>query len=335
MTGSLEARVVRIHGFGGPEVLRVDTLPIPAPGPGEVRVRVLAIGLNRAEALLRAGLYGEPHPSMPTTIGVEAAGVVESAGDGVEGFRPGDAVNLVPGVASLPFGTYADAIIVPASALVRQPEGLTPVEAAALWVGHLTAYAPLVEIARVGPGDAVLLTAATGSVGLAAIGLVNLLGGRPIAVTRSADKVQLLKDHGAADVIVGEGEELTRQVFHLTDGKGVRVAFDPVAGEQLTHIAKAMALDGIIVHYGNLAGPGTALPPATIFRNLTIAGYAMDLGRNPARRARALEFLTPHFASGALKAVVDATFPLDQAADAHAALEANVHIGKIVLDTGT
>lgn len=331
MSGSIDARVVRLHQFGSPEVLQVDTLAIPAPQHGEVRVRVLAVGLNRAEALLRAGLYGGGAPALPATIGLEAAGVVESVGAGVDGFAPGDAVNVLPGVAALPFGTYADAIIVPVQALVRQPVGFTPVDAAALWAGHLTAYAPLVEIAQVKPGDAVLITAATGSVGLAAIGLVNLLGGRPIAVTRSADKLQLLKDHGAAEVVVGEGQELTRQVLELTGGKGARVAFDPVAGDMLAVLADAVELDGIIVHYGNLARQQTTLPFQVLVKNLTIAGYALDIGRNAQRRARAVEFLATHFSSGALKAVVHATFPLEKAAAAHAALEANDHVGKIVL----
>lgn len=171
------ARVVRFHQHGGPEVLRIEHVDVPSPAQGEVRIRVRALGLNRAEALLRAGSYIET-PTLPSGLGLEAAGVVESVGTGVEGLAPGDAVSVVPPVSMVRWPAYGELVTFPAALVVRHPPSLSWEAAAALWMPYLTAYGALIDIARLGKGDYVVVTAASSSVGLAAIQIANLAGSR-------------------------------------------------------------------------------------------------------------------------------------------------------------
>jgi NADPH:quinone reductase-like Zn-dependent oxidoreductase len=185
------ARVVRFHEHGGPEVLRIETVDAPPPGEGEVRIRVKALGLNRAEALLRAGTYIET-PSLPSGLGLEAAGIVDGVGEGVEGFAPGDVVSIVPPISMIRWPAYGDQVSFPARLLVRHPPSLSFEAAAALWMSYLTAYGALIDIAQVAKGDFVAITAASSSVGLAAIQIVNLVGATPIAVTRTSAKKEAL-----------------------------------------------------------------------------------------------------------------------------------------------
>lgn len=331
MTGGVVGRAARLHETGGPEVLRLEEIVFPSPEAGQVLIRVEAIGVNRVDALKRAGRSGAGGLALPAFLGLEASGTVAQVGAEVTAFVAGDAVDILPGVAALPFGVYGDYAIIEASGLTPRPPGLSAVESAALWSAHLTAYAPLAEIARAGPGDTVLVTAASSGVGVAAIGIARALGARPIAVTRTSAKRARLLELGAAEVIASQEEDLAARVREITDGRGARIAFDAVAGPFLTTLADAVATDGIIVHYGNLSGQATPLPFAVLARNLTIAGYALDLRRDPARRDRAVRFITEQLAAGRLRPVVHARYRLDQAGLAHAALEANDHVGKIVL----
>jgi NADPH:quinone reductase-like Zn-dependent oxidoreductase len=137
------ARTVRFHELGGPEVMRVEDLEVASPGPGEVLMRVEAIGLNRAEALFRSGLYIQPVRSFPARLGNEASGIVEAVGDGVSGLRAGQAVSTLPSFSQNDYGVYADRAVVPAHAVVPRPEGLDPVRGAAVWMPYLTAYGAL------------------------------------------------------------------------------------------------------------------------------------------------------------------------------------------------
>jgi NADPH:quinone reductase-like Zn-dependent oxidoreductase len=179
---------VRFHELGGPQVLRLEDVDTGKPGPGELLVRVEAIGLNRAEALFRAGAYIEPVKAFPALLGAEAAGTVEAAGPGVTGFAEGEPVSVVPAFSMNDYGVYAEKAIVPAAAVLRRPEGLDAVGGAAVWMPYLTAYGALVETGGMRAGDTVVLTAASSSVGLAAIQVAVRAGARPIAVTRSPAK---------------------------------------------------------------------------------------------------------------------------------------------------
>ncbi|MGI4831464.1 MAG: zinc-dependent alcohol dehydrogenase family protein [Janthinobacterium lividum] len=306
-------------------------IELPSPAPDEVLVRVVAIGINRVDVLQRSGASKGVGVTVPAGLGMEAAGTVERVGSQVLTFSVGDKVNLLPGMAKLPFGSYCDFLSVPATALIQQPASLSFQQGAALWTAHLTAYAPLVELAGVGPGDSVLINAASSSVGLAAIGITRTLGAIPIAITRTQNKVEALLKAGAAHVIISGREETALRARELTAGGGARVAFDPVGGPAIASLLDAVATDGILVWYGILSGQATPLPFSVLGRNLTIAGYALDINRNPRRRARALDFICQGVANGTLTTHIEQTFPLSDAARAHTALETNEHIGKLLL----
>ena len=324
------ARVVRFHELGGPEVLRVDQVEVGAPGPGEARLRVAAIGLNRVEAMFRSGGFGAP--PLPAKIGYEAAGVIEALGEGVEGFKVGDRVATLPGLPMERYGVYGEAILYPADWLIPQPEGLSLQDAAAAWMQYLTAYA-LIALAELKPDDAVVITAASSSVGLAAIQIANMLGARSIAVTRGRGKAAALKAHGASDVVVTDEQDLVQAVTALTGGRGARVIFDAVAGDTIAALAEIASTRGIIIVYGALAGGLGAMPLQTaMLKSLTIRGYAMnDLMADPEVRRAAIDFITAGLVSGELKPVIDQVFPLEEIAAAHRRLESNLQFGKILV----
>jgi NADPH:quinone reductase-like Zn-dependent oxidoreductase len=328
------ARVVRLHELGGPEVLRIEQEAVGEPGPGELRLRMQAIGLNRAEALFRAGRYMEP-PRLPARIGYEGAGVVEAVGPGVQGFAIADPVVVIPAFSMNSYGVAAEQAIVPAHAVAKWPPGLSAVEAAAVPMQYLTAYGALNEIADMGLGDAVLIPAASSSVGLAAIQLANAAGALPIALTRGARKKQALLDAGAAHVVVTGEQDVAAEVMRIT-GAGARIAFDPVVGPGVATLVEALAPGGILILYGMLSGQPAPLPfPAALRKMLTIRGYTlMEITTRPERLARAFAAIGHGLASGRLKPVVARTFPLEQIADAHRFMESNEQIGKIVLTVG-
>src|SRR5262245_50108486 len=200
------ARVVRFHEFGGPEVLRIESIQPLKPGPGEVQIRIMALGLNRAEALLRSGTYIE-RPVLPSGLGLEAAGLVEAVGADVSGFTPGEAVSIIPPISMVKFPTYSDLASFPAEIVVKHPTSLSWESAASLWMPYLTAYGALIDIANVSCNDFVVSTAASSSVGIAAIQIARMVGAIPIAVTRTSAKAQALYDVGAAHVVASAEED--------------------------------------------------------------------------------------------------------------------------------
>lgn len=326
------ARVVRFHRLGGPEVLQIENLDLPAPQAGEVRINVKALGLNRAEAMFRAGQYLE-QPVFPSKLGYEAAGTVDAVGPGVEGLKPGDAVSTVPAFPLGKYGVYGDAAIVPASAVAKHPPSLSWSEAAAIWMQYLTAYGALVDIAQLTEGDTVLIPAASSSVGIAAMQIARRVGATPIALTRNSDKREALLQLGAASVIATEEQDLAAEVRKLTDGKGARVVFDPVGGPTVAKLAAAMAPRGILFLYGALSPEPTPVPLLEVLgKSLTIRGYILfEITSDPERLARAKKWVVDGLASGQLKPVVAKTFPLEEIVEAHRYLESNRQIGKIVV----
>ncbi|MBZ4318974.1 zinc-dependent alcohol dehydrogenase family protein [Streptomyces huiliensis] len=330
----MKARTVLFDEVGGPDVLRIEEVELGAPGSGEVRVRVEAVGLNRAEALFRAGAYYY-QPDLPASrIGAEAAGVVEAVGPEVEGFAAGDPVSvLVTATGGMsPYGVYAERVNVPASTLFPRHPSVDAVTGAATWLSYLTAYGALVEVGRLGPGDTALITAASSSVGVAAIQVANLVGAVPIAVTRTAAKREQLLKAGAAQVICLDEDDVVTRLGELTDGAGARVVFDAVGGPELPRLARTVARDGTLVVYGWLDGRPTPLP---MHWPLAVYGFALPavLGHED-RKRRAVVFIESGLRSGALAPLIDRTFPLEAIADAHRHMEGNGQVGKIVVTVG-
>ena len=334
------ARTVRFGRLGGPEVLQIEDLPIVEPKSGEVRIRVQAIGLNRAEIMFRTGQYLE-QPKFPSRIGLEAAGIVEAIGAGVTKVRIGDKVSVATGQSIAKYGTYGETAIVPASSAISYPDNLTPEEAASVWVQYLTAYFAFVDLAKIQPGQSVLITAATGGAGLGAIEVARLLGAVAIATTRSASKQQALLDSGADHVIVTSKEDLGSRVKEITGGRGADLIFDPIAGDTLPTLAEAVAWGGQIILYGALGGTNVPYPLFAAFaRNFTLRSYiiysfcgleTLGLRRNEEAFARAVQFINENLASGKLKPAIAKIFPLSEIQETHRYMESNQQLGKIVI----
>jgi len=326
------ARIVRFHQTGGPEVLKIDEVNVPSPGPGEVRIAVKALGLNRAESMFRSGQYLE-QPKLPARLGYEAAGTVEALGQGVQGFKVGDAVSTIPAFSQNQYGVYGDTATVPASAVAKHPPSLSWAEAAAIWMQYATAYGALIDIAGLKAGDTLLIPAASSSVGIAAIQLARMVGATPVALTRRSNKRNALLELGAANVIATEEQDLVAEVKKLTGGKGARVVFDPVGGPTLVKLTAAMADRGIFFLYGALSPEPTPLPLMNVLgKSLTIRGYVLfEISTDPQRLERAKKFIVDGLAAGKLKPVIAKTFTLDQIVEAHRYLESNQQIGKIVV----
>ena len=324
-------RIIRFHELGGPDVLKLEEEPTPEPAPGEVRLRIKAIGLNRADVMFRTGQYLE-RAALPSRLGFEAAGIVEALGEGVVDFAVGDGVGVIPGAPLGRYGTYAEQLIIPTTNLLRQPAGLTDIEAAALWMSYLTPYGGLVEAGRLQAGDWVLISAATSSVGLAAIQIARQLGARPIATTLSSDKREALLQAGAEAVIATREEPLAERLMDIS-GDGVNLAFDAVGGPQITELAEALVPGGMLIAHGALSPEPTPFPLKLALRkSLTMRGYVYtEVTANPASLARAHAFLTDGVRSGHLKPQVDRIFDLEEVVEAHRYLESNQQFGKVVL----
>lgn len=326
------SRVVRFHRLGGPEALQIDELDVGQPKAGEIRIRVHALGLNRAEAMFRSGAYLET-PALPSRLGYEAAGEVEAIGEGVGGFSVGDAVSTIPAFSMGRYGVYGDAAIVPAHAVAKHPADLSWNEAAAIWMQYLTAYGALVEQGRLGRGEAVIITAASSSVGLAAIQIANSLGAIAIATTRTSAKREALLQAGARHVIATAEQDLVAEVLRLTDGKGARIAFDPVCGKGVEVLAAALAPGGTIFLYGALAQEPTPFPLFTAMsKNLILRGYTLSsVTDHSESMERGKRFVIDGLAAGRFKPLIARSFPLEQIVEAHRYLESNQQVGKIVV----
>ncbi|AEH90293.1 zinc-dependent alcohol dehydrogenase family protein [Mesorhizobium opportunistum] len=326
------ARVVRFHQHGGPEVLRIGDVDLPAPGPGEVQIRVKALGLNRAEALLRAGTYIET-PALPSGHGLEAAGVIEALGKGVADFATGDAVSIIPPRSMVRWPAYGELVTYPAALVVKHPPSLDWRTAAALWMQYLTAYGALIDIARLRGGDVVVITAASSSVGLAAIQIASSVGATAIAVTRTSAKKQALLDAGAAAVVVLAEADLEARLKEIAGPPGVRVVLDAVGGPIFEPLTAAMSPGGILIEYGGLSREPTPFPLAAVLgKTLTLRGYLVhEITGNPVKLEAAKAFILGGLETGTLRPIIDRTFAFDQIVEAHRYLESNEQFGKIVV----
>jgi len=325
-------KVIRFHETGGPDVLQYEDVEVANPGAGEVRVKVEAIGLNRAEAMFRSGAYLED-PQLPAGIGYEGAGIVDSVGEGVEGFAEGDAVSVIPAFSMNDYSFYAEQAIVPVHAVTPRPEGLDAVQASAVWMPFLTAYGALVDIGQLAKGEAIVITAASSSVGLAAIQIANSVGAISIAATRTSAKADALKDAGAAHVVVTDEQDIAAEVMRITDNAGARMVFDPVAGSGVQALVDAMAPAGTLFVYGALSGEATPFPLIDgLNKALTMRGYTLfEVIGDAERFERGKRFVTEGLEKGDLSATVSKTFAFDEIVAAHKYMESNQQFGKIVV----
>jgi NADPH:quinone reductase-like Zn-dependent oxidoreductase len=326
------ARFVRFHHTGEPEVLQIESLPVPEPAAGEARIRVKAIGLNRAEVMFRRGKYLYT-PNLPSLLGYEASGIVEAVGPGGDASLVGKTVSTVPAFHADQYGVYGEVAIVPQNAVAEFPTNFSYEQGTSIWMQYLTAYGALVHVGKVAPGDFVLITAASSSVGLAAIEMAKVEGATSIAVTRTAKKKGELLSLGADHVIVSDDEDLPARVAEITGGKGARIIFDPIAGSGIETLAEAAAKGGIIIEYGMLSGEPTPFPfVSAMTKALSVRAYTLfEITTNSALFGPAKEYVLKHLQSGAFAPRIAKTFTLDQIVDAHRYMESNAQIGKIVV----
>ncbi|MEQ1681443.1 MAG: zinc-dependent alcohol dehydrogenase family protein [Nitrospira sp.] len=326
-------RIVRFHQTGGPDVLKIVEEPLVPPKEGEVRLRVHALGLNRAEAMFRSGAYLEV-AQLPSRLGYEAAGVVDAIGPGVSSVKIGDRVSTIPAFGLSAHGVYGESAVVPAFAVAPYPEHFTPEQGSAVWMQYMTAWIGLLERGQLQKGQTVLITAASSSVGLAAIQIAKATGATTIAVTRKAIKKTHLLEAGADHVVVTDEEELPTQVAAVSDGQGANLIFDSVSGPYVETLAQAAAHGARLIIYGLLDMRPTPFPLFPAFqKSLWMHAYTLfECTTNPATLERGKRYIYEGLKSGALNPILDRkVFTLDQIADAHRYMESNEQFGKIVV----
>jgi NADPH:quinone reductase-like Zn-dependent oxidoreductase len=263
-------------------------------------------------------------------LGVEATGVIDAIGDGVSKVGVGDPVivTAIPNAAAQ--GSYADHILVPATALIPRPQQLTVPEAAAVWVAFSTAYGALVEVAGMHEGDRVLIAGATGGVGRAGIEVANRLGAVPIALTRRASREPELTEAGAAAVIAADRDDLREAVGRLTEGGGADIVLDLVRGPGQADLVRAMRPGGTVVAAGFL----DPRPAPVLHTDVAVVGYrGFDHLSDPAVVGRMAAFFSDSIETGALRPAIDRTFPLDEVVEAHRRFDSGENAGRKVVLT--
>ncbi len=325
-------KIVRFYQTGGPENLKLEEAPSQQPGEGEAKLRVQAVGLNRAEAMYMRGYYFE-QPVLPSRIGYEAAGVVEAVGPGGDQGLVGKQVATVPGYSMNKYGVLGEEAIVPANAIHEYPAKFSPAEAASIWMQYGTAYGALIQFGQLKAEDFVVITAASSSVGLAAIQIVKAEGATAIATTRTSKKREELLQLGADHVIVAEEEDLAQKVQQISGGKGARIIFDPVGGPFIEKLAAAAAPGGVIFEYGVLSMQPTPFPAmSAIGKGLSIRGYTvLEINNNPPYAQAAKQYIFDRLQDGRFHPKIAKIFPLAQSADAYNYLESNAQVGKVVI----
>jgi len=323
---------VRFHELGGPEVLRLEEDEDAPPTTGEVLLEIQAIGLNRGEAAFRGGHY-LVKPALPSLIGAEATGRIKALGDDVSGWEVGDQVAVLPLFPPGRYGVYATEAVVPASALVRIPDGMDPAVSAAVWVAFLTAWGALVDTAQLRAGQHVILTAASSSVGVAALQIARDVGARPVAVTRKLSKAKALFDFGAEHVVATESDDIVEASRKITDGKGAPLIFDAVAGPFAETLMSCLAEHGTLMIYGGLSNQPTVFPRHLAIRgNLGMRGYSfVEMLGHPHRREAGMQYIAERLADGRFKMPIARTFRLEEIVEAHRFLESNEQVGKVVM----
>jgi NADPH:quinone reductase-like Zn-dependent oxidoreductase len=325
-------RSIQIAKAGGPQVLQYIETEVRVPAAHEIRIKVKAIGINRAEAMWRTDKYIEP-VKFPAGLGYEAAGIVDAVGGAVKGFAVGDSVSVIPSFSMNDYFTYGEVIVVPDSAVVKHPASMSFTDAASIWMMFITAYSALIEDAKLAKGDFVIISAASSSVGIAAIQTANYAGGIPIALTRTSAKARQLREVGAAHVIATEEMDMIQEVMRITGGKGARIAFDPIGGPNFPKLISALALQGIVYIYGALSDEATPIPVLEMIAKMpTIKGHNLWItSGDPTRQTAAVEFILKGMVTGALKPVIDRVFNFDQMREVHTYLENNGQFGKVVV----
>ncbi|PZD75160.1 Quinone oxidoreductase 1 [Acaryochloris thomasi RCC1774] len=330
------ANIIEFKQTGGPEQLQIIERPITPPAPDEVQVAIKAAGLNRAELLFLAGQY-LVQPSLPSRIGLEASGVIKAVGENVDQFSVGQAASITPNLDPTQYGVLGEVVNVPVAALQLKPESASFINAAAFWMAYPTAWGGLVQTGGLtaNVGQNVLISAASSSVGIAAIQIAKAYGANVIATTRTAAKVDAIRSVGPDHIVVTDEEDLVERVQAITNSEGFDIAFDPVGGPFVEALATAAGREAIIVEYGLLSGEQAPLPFFTMVgKGLSIKAFHLvfDLLQHPDRLKIAIEHLLPRLEDGTYAPVIDQIYPLEKFQEAYQRLASNQQFGKVVIE---
>lgn len=323
----MKTRAVRIHQYGGPEVLQFEEVELPAPGPGEARIRHTAIGLNFIDTYHRSGLYPMP---LPCGLGSEAAGVVEAVGPGVDEVAPGDRVVYT----GQPADAYSRLRNFPADRLVPIPAGISDEQAAGVLLKGLTAWYLLKRSYPVRPGDPVLLYAAAGGVGSLTSQWARQLGATVIGVVGTGEKAELARAQGCHHTVLADHEDLPAAVRELTGGAGVAAVYDSVGRETFFASLDSLRPHGVMVSFGNASGPVEAVAPAELAKRHSLyltRPVLFDFIDTRERLLAACDELFEVVAAGAVKVRIGRRYPLAEAARAHRDLENRQTTGSVIL----
>ena len=318
---------ILIRSTGGPEVMEWAPMDVPPPAAGEVRIHHTAVGVNFLAVYDRTGLYPM---ALPGRLGREGAGIVEAVGSGVRTLKVGDRVAYTSTVP----GSYAEARNMPADRVVRLPEAISDEQGAAMMLKGLTAQYLLRGTYRVKRGDAILVHAAAGGVGLILVQWAKRLGAVVIAVVGSESKAELVRRYGADEVIVTPREDLVTRVREITQGQGVPVVYDSVGHDTFYPSLDCLRRRGLMVTYGNASGPVPAFSPLELSRRGSLFVTRPTLFHYIATRAELQKAASELFrivAEGGVEIVVGQRFALANAAEAHHALESRRTTGSTVL----
>jgi NADPH:quinone reductase len=319
-------RAIRVHEYGGPEAMGVEELPTPKPGDGQALVRIEAAGVNFIDVYQRSGLYKNP---LPFSLGLEGGGVVEAVGHGVTTVRPGDHVAWT----GVP-GSYATHNVVPADRLVVLPAGVDARSGAAAMLQGLTAHYLAHSTYPLKPGDACLVHAAAGGVGLLLCQMARRAGAQVIGTVSTEEKAKLAREAGAHDVILYTRQDFEAEVKRLTGGKGLQVVYDSVGKDTFEKGFNCLAQRGYMVLYGASSGPVAAFDPQVLNAKGSLFLTRPSLFHYIASRdelVRRAGDVLGWIQKGELKLRIGATFPLAEVAQAHRDLEGRRTTGKVLL----
>lgn len=321
-------QAIRVHEYGGPEVMKLESVPDPKPGAGQVLVRLRAAGVNPVDTYIRSGTYALLPDKLPYTPGSDGAGEVAAVGEGVTDFKRGDRV-FVHRLGVKFAGTYAQMTVAPVANVARLPAGLSFEQGAAIGVPHLTAHYALHTTARAKPGETVLVHGASGAVGTAAVQMAAAHGLTVIGTAGTERGLQIVREQGAQHALRHGTPDVVKQVMDLTGGRGVDVIVEMLANANLGRDLEMLARNGRVAVVGS-RGTVEVNPREIMRREAVVSG--MMLWNVPGDEIeRMLTALQAGFESGKLNPVVGRKFPLAEAPQAHVAVMSPGAAGKIVL----
>lgn len=321
------SHAIRIHETGGPEVMRWDEIEVGEPGPGQVRLRQTACGLNFIDVYMRTGLY--PVPGLPATLGMEAAGVVEAIGDGVKDLADGDRAAY-----AMTLGGYAEARLIDANKLIKLPDTIEDQTAAAMMLKGLTAHYLLFRTYPVKAGDAILVYAAAGGVGLLLCQWAKHLGATVLGCVGSKEKAELAMAHGCDHPIYYREENIAQRVRELTNGEGVAAVYDSVGQATFEASLDSLRPFGVLATFGNTSGKVKPFDPNILAPKGSLYVTRPTLATHTATRellVEGAERLIDVVSNGIVKININQTYPLAETAQAHRDLEARKTTGSTVL----